>query len=130
MGEWKSRADAIADGDLIDVTEEAAELSIPWPVAFTKEAWRDLVAWHARNVRSQSTSARLAATLLALRSAIRPWSNNPEMDQVLVTITRMPNTRTATQPRRTLFWVVCETGDLAEPVITVKLYDEGVSHGS
>ncbi|MGH3460838.1 MAG: DUF6573 family protein [Kribbellaceae bacterium] len=41
-----SRADAIADGILIDVTETAREAGFTVRVALTQEAWSDCVAWN------------------------------------------------------------------------------------
>jgi len=40
-----TRAQAIADGVLIDVSEMAGEAGFRWPVAITAAAWEDCVAW-------------------------------------------------------------------------------------
>ena len=40
-----TRAEAIADGVLIDVTETAKEVGFRLPVALTAAAWADCVAW-------------------------------------------------------------------------------------
>ena len=42
-----SRAQAIEDGVLIDVTAMAREAGFKWPVALTHTAWCDCVAWTA-----------------------------------------------------------------------------------
>ena len=48
-----SRAQAIDDGVLIDVTPMAREAGFKWPVALTHTAWCDCVAWTERDNRSQ-----------------------------------------------------------------------------
>ncbi len=40
-----TRAQAIEDGQLIDVSTTAREAGIVWPVALTSAAWADCVAW-------------------------------------------------------------------------------------
>ncbi len=40
-----SRAQAIADGVLVDAGPMAAEAGFKWPVALTAAAWVDCVAW-------------------------------------------------------------------------------------
>ena len=40
-----TRAQALADGVLIDVSEMAGEAGFRWPVAITAAAWEDCVAW-------------------------------------------------------------------------------------
>lgn len=40
-----TRAEAIEDGELIDVTETAREAGFTVPVARTRAAWVDCVAW-------------------------------------------------------------------------------------
>ena len=40
-----TRAQAIEDGQLIDVSTVAREAGIVWPVALTSAAWDDCVAW-------------------------------------------------------------------------------------
>jgi hypothetical protein len=39
-----SRARALADGELIDVTERARELGFKWPTALTHDVWSQCVA--------------------------------------------------------------------------------------
>ena len=48
-----SRAQAIEDGVLIDVTSMAGEAGFKWPVALTHAVWCDCVAWTERDNRFQ-----------------------------------------------------------------------------
>ena len=64
-----TRAQAIADGALIDVSTTAREAGIVWPVAMTSAAWADCVEWtdatEARKGYSgQSESGRLCITVM------------------------------------------------------------------
>src|SRR6267378_3831832 len=49
-----SREQAIADGVLIDITEATAEAGFVIPVAITKSAWDDFVAWTDQDNRRQA----------------------------------------------------------------------------
>lgn len=49
-----SRAEAIADGVLVDVTEVAKEAGFTWPVAMTSAVWEDCVAWTDADSRRQT----------------------------------------------------------------------------
>jgi len=44
-----TRAEALADGTLIDVSETAREAGFRVPVALTRAAWFDCVAWTAED---------------------------------------------------------------------------------
>src|SRR4051794_6278793 len=48
-----SRADAIADGSLVDVSELAKEVGFKCPVALTAAAWGGCVAWDAEDSKRQ-----------------------------------------------------------------------------
>ncbi len=48
-----TRAQAIADGVLVDVTETANESGFRWPVALTRAVWEDCVAWSEEDSKRQ-----------------------------------------------------------------------------
>ena len=48
-----TRAQAIEDGVLIDVSPIAKEAGFEWPVAMTAGAWADCVAWSDRDSQTQ-----------------------------------------------------------------------------
>ena len=41
-----SRAAAIAEGTIIDVSDLGRQVGFKWPVAMTKAVWEDSVAWN------------------------------------------------------------------------------------
>lgn len=69
-----TRAQAIEDGVLVDVSETAREAGFRWPVALTRAAWADCVAWteddNHRQVY-QDESGRLWDVLWMAFNAIR-----------------------------------------------------------
>jgi hypothetical protein len=112
-----SRADAIRDSVLIDVTETAKEAGIKYPVAITH-------AVHANYVRvpdgvtAQDERGRLWDILTMLRFAI---TRAPEGDTLLYTVF-VRNDDTAPKPVK--LKALCHPGDEGEPVITVLMPDE------
>ena len=74
-----SRAQALADGVLIDVSELAAEAGFVIPVAVTDGAWMDCVEWTPQDSRRQGvqdTHGRLWDLLTTAYWMIR-WSRAP-----------------------------------------------------
>ena len=71
-----TRAQAIEDGQLIDVSTTAREAGIVWPLAMTSAAWADCVEWteqteSRKGYTGQSESGRLWDVLWMLALAIR-----------------------------------------------------------
>jgi hypothetical protein len=68
-GKFPTRADALRDGVLIDVTATAREAGIRWPVALTAAAWERCVAVPP-GVVCQDEAGRLWDVLYLLKLAI------------------------------------------------------------
>jgi len=78
-----SRAQAIEDGVLVDVSETAREAGFRWPVAITQAAWEDCIAWteddNNRQVY-QDESGRLWDVLwMALHAITSASANRSQM---------------------------------------------------
>lgn len=115
-----ARAQAVSDGTLVEVTELAREAGFRYPVAFTRAAWADLVAWNDSNRAIQDETGRLWDVLnMARWGATR--GNDPRK---LMQLWRVPNTPRATAPRTATFVLHCGPGDNAEPVVTIMLGGE------
>ena len=119
-----TRAQAIADGVLVDVTETAREAGFRWPVAITQAAWQDCVAWsdddNHRQV-CQDESGRLWDTLWMAFVAIRGANGGSQMEYQLY---RVPRDGTSIEAQLTTLKLVCGPGDTGEPVITLMLPGE------
>ena len=119
------RAQAIADGVLVDVSETAREAGFQWPVAMTDTAWQDCVAWsEADNVAqaSQDESGRLWDVLTMAPHAIRRHRTGGE--RLGFKLLRIPRDGQSRRARMTLLKLLVGPGDSGEPVVTILLPNE------
>src|SRR5258708_38971929 len=113
-----SRAEALEDGALVDVSETAREAGIRYPVALTRGAWAEAVEV-PRGAVGQDEAGRLWDVFWSLRMAIRAAQSGA--DRLTFRVSVVGERR----KRRTVDLVsVCGPGDDAEPVITVMLPGE------
>lgn len=111
-----SRADAIADGVLVDVTPRAREAGIRYPVAMTSTVWNEYVEVPT-GVVGQDQAGRLWDVLWMFAVAARRTDGDLLFFRLYV---RNDNRRA----RMVELKAVCGPGDEGEPVITVMLPDE------
>ena len=107
-----SRAEAIAYGNLKDVTAYARHAGISWPVAVTAHVWADALEVFGQTDRDKKT-ARLCHLLNSLSLALPP--PDAAWEQVEFTVDT-PNDFS----RILHLHAIRGTGDDGEPVITVK----------
>lgn len=113
-----TRANAIADGTLVNVSEVAGEAGFRIPVAMTAAAWADCVAWaDADNERQthQDESGRLWDVLWMASLAARRAQGTRSSFQFY----RVPRGGRFTRPRLTTLHLHIGPGDAGEPVITI-----------
>jgi hypothetical protein len=115
-----TRADAIRDGVLIDVSQTAREAGFCWPVALTSTVWERCVTVPP-GVLCQDEAGRLWDVLTMLRFAI--CARNADACEVRFALHVRNDNRERTPPLVTLK-AICGPGDQGEPVITVMLPDE------
>lgn len=119
-----TRAQAIEDGVLMDVSESAREAGFRWPVAMTSAAWADCVAWSEEDNQRQvyqDESGRLWDVLWMALNAIRSASGGTQLKYQLY---RVPRDDKSVEARLTSLKLVCGPGDAGEPVITIMLSGE------
>jgi hypothetical protein len=119
-----TRAQALADGNLIDVTDTAREAGFRLPVAITAAAWADCVAWSAADSQRQTcqdVAGRLWDVVWMASLAAR---GAREAQQIVFTLHRVPRGGRSVQPRRATLRMVIGPGDDAAPVVTILLPDE------
>lgn len=135
-----TRAQAIADGFLIDVTERSKESGIKFPVALTRSVWDDCVEWtdedsHAQVYQDNSAdpmaSGRLSDVVFMAYMAMKMLSDKPvgQYDNAALTkvtesllrykILRVPRDGQSQQAEETELKLQIGPGDNAEPVITI-----------
>jgi hypothetical protein len=113
-----TRAEALADGVLIDVSAVAREAGIRWPVALTSAAWERCVAVPA-GVNCQDEAGRLWDLCWMLALAAR----RSKCAEVRFGIHVRNDNREGTPPLVRLK-ALSGPGDNGEPVITVMMPDE------
>lgn len=75
-----TRAQAIADGVLIDITERAREAGFRIPVAVTAAAWAACVEWPATEPAIQNESGRLWDLVFMAATAARQAARRGQGD--------------------------------------------------
>lgn len=115
-----TRAQAIADGVLVDASTLAQEAGFKYPVALTSAAWADCVTV-PEGADGQDETGRLWDVLNVLRFTIQGQSGGSNQSEVRFTV----SVRTgATTSEDVQLKSLCGPGDNAEPVITIMLPHE------
>ena len=120
-----SRAQAIQDGNLVDVGQMGREAGFKWPVALTVSAWNCCVKWSADDSERQvyqDESGRLWDVLFMACYAIRLAQNSG--DQLLFPVMRVPRDGHSTSSCEVALKLVVGPGDSGEPVVTIMLPNE------
>lgn len=113
-----SRAQAIKDGVLVDVSLMAKEAGFRYPVAVTRRIWDAYVVPDKRSRKcGQSVEGRLWDVLWMLRNAM----GKTRGDKVLFRLLFLMKGR---RRRLVTLKAICGPGDEGEPVITVMGEDE------
>jgi hypothetical protein len=120
-----TRAQAIDDGQLIDVSETAQEAGFKYPVALTAAAWTDYVAWTEDDNEKQTyqdESGRLWDVLYMASHGIR--TNKTSGDRLSFQLYRVPRDGHSTEAVLVTMKLIIGPGDTPEPVITILLPNE------
>lgn len=114
-----TRAEALADGVLVDARETAREAGFRIPVAFTRAAWDLCVALSPAAERAGNDErGRLWDVLWMLRHAAR---RRPDSDETLFVVLCVT---TRVRPSRVALRAKVGPGDDGEPVLTIMLPEE------
>jgi hypothetical protein len=119
-----SRAQALADGVLVDVSEVAKEAGFRVPVALTTGVWERAVAWSAADTARQTPqdeSGRLWDVLWMAYVAARRASGGCQVPYQLHVV---PRGGRATRARLLTLHMQIGPGDDGEAVITITLPGE------
>lgn len=128
-----TRAQAIEDGQLIDVSTTAREAGIVWPVALTSTAWADCVEWTdateaRKGYTGQSESGRLwdvcwMLSRVVLRAARQGLQASPA-HPMYVELLRTPREGRGVRPRLVHLKFIVGPDDNGRPCITVMMPGE------
>lgn len=129
-----TRAQALADGVLVDVSNAATEAGFKVPVALTSAAWSDFVEWSeddSRRQTPQNESGRLWDVLwmgyCAIASRLRVPESGRSQERfpaLHYQLYRVPRGGRATVPRKVTLKMLSGPGDDGEHVITIMLPHE------
>ncbi|MDN5869215.1 MAG: hypothetical protein L0H73_00605 [Nitrococcus sp.] len=121
-----TRAQALAEGVLIDAGAMAREAGFRLPVAITEHAWADCVAWcdadSDRQQTHQDQSGRLWDVLFMAAYAAR--ANAKAGYELLFELYRVPRDGRSTEAELTTLKLVIGPGDGGESVMTILLPNE------
>lgn len=115
-----SRAQAIRDGVLVDVTETAKETGFKIPVALTSAVYEDCVAWtEADNDRKNTLQDEKGRLWDVLWMSFLAARKSLDSQRVPVRLVRVRREGPGDQPRLVDLVMVVGPGDEGEPVITI-----------
>jgi len=117
-----TRADALEDGELVDISETAREAGITFPVAITRAAWEKCVAWTPEDSRRQThqdESGRLWDVVWMFSRAARRGGSVLHFQFYCI-----KRGGRGVKARLNTLKAVCGPGDTAAPVITIMLPEE------
>jgi hypothetical protein len=114
-----TRAEAIADGALVDVSSVAREASITYPTALTRAVWQRYVKVPP-GVTCQDESGRLWDLVWMLACAARCGAGGPLVRFAL----HVRNDNGERTPPLVRLKAICGPGDHGEPVVTIMMPEE------
>lgn len=114
-----TRAQAIDDGGLVDVTETAREAGFRIPVAMTRAAWADCVEWSETDSKRQTYQDEAGRLWDVLWMAMNAARRSGGRQSLQFKIYRVPRGGRGTRPRLAELVAHIGAGDLGEPVITI-----------
>lgn len=119
-----TRAQALADGYLVDITEIATEAGFKIPVAITRAAWDDCIAWGDEDSKRQvhqDQEGRLWDVIYMAFDAARRSGGKSELQYQFY---RVPHGGRGIKARLTALKMMIGPGDSGEPVVTILLPNE------
>jgi hypothetical protein len=121
-----SRAQAIEDGILVDVTNMAKAVGIKWHVAVTSSVWSDFIEWtddDRRRQGLQDTEGRLWHIVFTLHLAMKKADKHA--DVIFFELDILPRDGVSYRVKRIKLKAVVSAGDHFEAIITIILPEEG-----
>lgn len=116
-----TRADAIADGVLTDVSDLAREAGFTWPVAVATNAWTHAIAW-PHGDSSQDEPGRLWDVLFLAAHAARAFARTHgrvESTSIAIAFTVHRVAAPDAEPTTLELTLHAGPGDNSEPVFTI-----------
>ena len=120
-----TRAQAIGDGILVDVSDTAREAGFSIPVAVTRAVWERLVALPDGYLGFQDESGRLWDLLWMTRHHALRASGSDRVNMCVLVRDLRKDLRDSNRPPRRHFPIVAiGPGDAGEPVVTIMFAED------
>lgn len=119
-----TRAQAIEDGFLVDVTDTAKEAGFRVPVALSRAAWADCVEWTERDSQRQTYQDQDGRLWDVLWMAMNAARRNTQREAFEFQLYRVLRGGRSLRPKLTRLVCSIGPGDNGEPVITIMLPGE------
>lgn len=119
-----SRSQALEDGFLVDISTDAKEAGIKFPVAIARAAFDECVTLPTGYQGCQSERGRLWDVISMLRFSLRRATGDRVNFGALVRGITKQLRDDQRAPRLHRLWASCGPGDDMEPVITIMLPGE------
>lgn len=119
-----TRAQAIANGVLIDVSQTAHEAGFRLPVALTASAWADYVAWDDADSSRQTAQDEAGRLWDVIWMASLAARRARESQRFAFQVYRVPRGGSGIWVRLTTLHMCIGPGDDAAPVITILMPSE------
>ena len=129
-----TRAEAIEDGFLVDVSEIAGEAGIRFHTVLTRDVWEDCVAWdevddnRKPSFTGQDEQGRLWDIVHMLAITLRALINR-DIDRIGFKVLRVPREGKGVKPKTVQLQAQVGPGDEGEPVITIEHHSSQISKG-
>ena len=120
-----TRAQALEDGVLVDVSEMAREAGFKVPVAVTRAVWDQYIEWTVEDTNNQTVQderCRLWDVLWRLMFAIK--TTDSEADPIIYQFDMIPRDGKSRSAKRIKLKSFIGGGDKREPVLTIMLPTE------
>jgi hypothetical protein len=119
-----TRAQAIEDGVLIDVSQTAHEAGFHLPVALTATAWADCVAWDDTDSNRQTAQDEAGRLWDVIWMASLAARRAGESQRLVFQVYRVPRGGREIRPQPTTLHMCIGSGDDVAPVITILMPNE------
>lgn len=119
-----TRAQAIEDGLLVEVSTTASEAGFQVPVAMTRAAWADCVQWDEKDSLRQTYQDEAGRLWDVLYMGMNAARRSAGRQSLIFQVYRVPRGGRSMRPRLTRLAMHIGHGDESEPVITIMLPGE------
>ncbi|TAA36381.1 hypothetical protein EAT51_19970 [Pseudoxanthomonas winnipegensis] len=115
-----TRADMLADGDLVDVSTVAREAGFKIPVAVSRAVWEDCIAWSDADTRRKGVPQDESGRLWDVVYMARVFAaRNAQGNRAAFPVYRVPRSGRGQRPRLVTLYLHLGHDDDGAPAMTI-----------